>query len=264
MPALDEDVELHLRARMHSAVKRKARLVAPEQAAGGGGAHSSSSKDSSSSSSSSSHQHGHKPKHKHPHAHGSKHGGHGSSVHGAAAGHGQHTPAPLLGASDAEHGQGQQAGGSQQQVEEGPKPSGSTAPAGGRDEAPDGGPAGNSAPAAAAAAAPAAAAAAAAAVLRQASRLRCDVEVRLRARVPPPLSAVPGPLLSTAGGLLAKLVMQALLPSFLDLLAVDYARWASGDGARRGVAAGNLLPAKGGAAAAAPPREPQRASAGSE
>jgi hypothetical protein len=78
--------------------------------------------------------------------------------------------------------------------------------------------------------------------LQQISRLRCDVDVRLRVRVPPPLSAVPGPLLSTTGGLLAKLVMQALLPSFLDLLAVDYARWAAGDSSRRTTAAGSLLP----------------------
>ncbi len=79
--------------------------------------------------------------------------------------------------------------------------------------------------------------------MQQTSRLRCDVEVRLRVRVPPPLSAVPGPLLSTTGGLLAKLVMQALLPSFLDLLVVDYIRWASGDANRRSIAAGSLLPA---------------------
>ena len=80
--------------------------------------------------------------------------------------------------------------------------------------------------------------------LQQVSRLRCDVAVRVRLRVPPPLSAVPGPLLSTTGGLLAKLVMQALLPTFLDLLAVDYARWAAGDASRRTSAAGSLVPSQ--------------------
>ena len=81
-----------------------------------------------------------------------------------------------------------------------------------------------------------------AALMRQVSKLRCDVDVRLRVRVPPPLSAVPGPLLAGTGGLLAKLVMQALLPSFLDLLAVDYGRWAAGDAKRTTAAAGSLLP----------------------
>jgi hypothetical protein len=60
------------------------------------------------------------------------------------------------------------------------------------------------------------------------SALSCKVNLSMTLRLPYPLSIVPGPLLSTTAGLVAKLVMQSLLPSFLELLATDYGRWAMG------------------------------------
>ncbi|KAK9845919.1 hypothetical protein WJX81_005977 [Elliptochloris bilobata] len=48
--------------------------------------------------------------------------------------------------------------------------------------------------------------------------LAAAVRVRLDMWVAPPLDAVPGPLLGSAGGLLLRLLLQALLPSFLEML----------------------------------------------
>jgi len=180
---MDEEVELHLRARMHSTLKRKPRLVA-------------ASNGDSQQQQQQQQQHTHE--HQHPHAH-----KHVSTSRQHTSSHGQ--SAAKVGNSAS--GEAPDAAFAANQVEQ-VHPQPSSVPR-----------------------------------VQQISRLRCDVEVRLRVRVPPPLSAVPGPLLSTTGGLLAKLVMQALLPSFLDLLAVDYGRWAAGDANRRAIAAGSLLPA---------------------
>jgi hypothetical protein len=90
-----------------------------------------------------------------------------------------------------------------------------------------------------------AAAAAAAPAWQRMSSLACKVKLSMTLRMPHPLSIVPGPLLSTTAGLVAKLVMQALLPSFLELLATDYARWAAGSStqARQALPAGSLVAA---------------------
>lgn len=79
----------------------------------------------------------------------------------------------------------------------------------------------------------------------QSSKLRCKVDVSCTLRVPHPLSIVPAPLLSSTGSMVARLAMQALLPSFLELLAVDYARWAAGGSTsvRQATPAGSLVPA---------------------
>jgi hypothetical protein len=85
----------------------------------------------------------------------------------------------------------------------------------------------------------------------QESSLKCSVSLNMRLRLPHPLSIVPRPLLSTAAGLVAKLTMQALLPSFLELLSTDYSRWAAGSSTstRQAVAAGSLVPVAGAEAA---------------
>lgn len=75
-----------------------------------------------------------------------------------------------------------------------------------------------------------------------AGTLSCSVDVSFQVRLPAPLSVAPGPLLALAAGLVAKLALQSLLPPFLDLLAVDYGRWATGRGSRA-EAAGSLLAA---------------------
>ncbi|KAL6764905.1 hypothetical protein V8C86DRAFT_2465486 [Haematococcus lacustris] len=75
-----------------------------------------------------------------------------------------------------------------------------------------------------------------------AGTLSCSVDVSFQVRLPAPLSVAPGPLLALAAGLVAKLALQSLLPPFLDLLAVDYGRWATGRGSRAD-AAGSLLAA---------------------
>eukprot|EP00878_Enallax_costatus_P021428 GHUV01022680.1.p1 GENE.GHUV01022680.1~~GHUV01022680.1.p1 ORF type:complete len:240 (-),score=100.71 GHUV01022680.1:93-812(-) len=82
-------------------------------------------------------------------------------------------------------------------------------------------------------------------VWQRGSSLGCKVRLSMTLRLPHPLSIVPGPLLSTAAGLIAKLVMQALLPSFLELLATDYGRWASGSSTatRQATPAGSLVTA---------------------
>lgn len=83
-------------------------------------------------------------------------------------------------------------------------------------------------------------------VWQRGSVLGCKVKLSMTLRLPHPLSIVPGPLLSTTAGLVAKLVMQALLPSFLELLATDYGRWAAGSStaARQALPAGSLVTAE--------------------
>jgi hypothetical protein len=214
---IDEEVELHLRARMHSSVKRKARPVgAAEQQHGGKGPQ----------------QHQQEPNHRHPNAHHHHH--HRHHHHDAQQHHKQQHSLKQPGkpSTDSQAHEQQQLCGEQQDAAAGGTVARGTAASTAVVAPPGAAEAHDEAPAQAAGP-----------QLQQVSRLRCDVEVRLRVRVPPPLSAVPGPLLSTTGGLLAKLVMQALLPSFLDLLGVDYKRWASGDASRRTVAAGSLVPA---------------------
>lgn len=82
-------------------------------------------------------------------------------------------------------------------------------------------------------------------LLAQSSRLSVKVDLSFQLRLPPPLSLVPGALLSTTGGLVVKLVLQSLMPSFLQLLSVDYGRWASGTSTRtrQALPAGSLVPA---------------------
>ena len=72
-------------------------------------------------------------------------------------------------------------------------------------------------------------------------RLTCGTDVRGELAVPPPLSALPRPVLGTAGSLLAKAVAQAVLPRFAEMLAADYARWAVGS--RRSADGGLLVAA---------------------
>ncbi len=57
-------------------------------------------------------------------------------------------------------------------------------------------------------------------------RTNADPCVQFDVIMPPPLSVVPAPILALAGGLIARLVTDALLPSFLKLLATDYIRCA--------------------------------------
>lgn len=59
-------------------------------------------------------------------------------------------------------------------------------------------------------------------------QLAARVDLRVNINVPPPLRVVPGPLLSYAGGLVLKVALQQLLPTFLQLLAKDYQVWSSG------------------------------------
>lgn len=82
-------------------------------------------------------------------------------------------------------------------------------------------------------------------VWQRGGALSCNVRLGMTLRLPHPLSMVPGPLLSSTAGLVARLVMQALLPSFLELLAADYGRWASGSSTadRQAAPAGSLVDA---------------------
>lgn len=73
------------------------------------------------------------------------------------------------------------------------------------------------------------------------SAMACKVKLAMTLRLPHPLSIVPGPLLSTTASLVARLVMQSLLPSFLELLATDYGRWAAGSS--RAAPVGSLVAA---------------------
>lgn len=73
------------------------------------------------------------------------------------------------------------------------------------------------------------------------SQLHCSVDVNMSLQVPHPLSIAPRPLLATTGGLVMHMALQQLLPSFLEMLVVDYTRWMEGTGSRD-APAGSLLP----------------------
>lgn len=92
------------------------------------------------------------------------------------------------------------------------------------------------------------------------SALSCKVNLSMTLRLPHPLSIVPGPLLSTTAGLVSRLVMQSLLPSFLELLATDYGRWATGSS--RAAPVGSLV-AAGKQYLKSPPGQPQSSSSSS-
>lgn len=61
------------------------------------------------------------------------------------------------------------------------------------------------------------------------STLHANATVWASVRLGPPLNVVPGFLISYTGGLIATAVLQALMPSVLELLARDYATWAGGE-----------------------------------
>jgi len=61
--------------------------------------------------------------------------------------------------------------------------------------------------------------------------------------MPYPLSVVPGPLLSLGASLVSKATIKGLLPAFLQLLSIDYGRWASGQPRSRTQGTGSLLQA---------------------
>ena len=61
------------------------------------------------------------------------------------------------------------------------------------------------------------------------STLHANATVWAGVRLGPPLNVVPGFLISYTGGLIATAVLQALMPSVLELLARDYATWAGGE-----------------------------------
>ena len=61
------------------------------------------------------------------------------------------------------------------------------------------------------------------------STLHANAKVWASVRLGPPLNVVPGFLISYTGGLIATAVLQALMPSVLELLARDYATWATGE-----------------------------------
>eukprot|EP00884_Botryococcus_braunii_P015872 jgi/Botrbrau1/2969/Bobra.0026s0036.1 len=56
--------------------------------------------------------------------------------------------------------------------------------------------------------------------------LSCVVDVSVRLNMPPPFTAVPAPVLGAAGSLIMKALLRSLLPTFIELLAEDYRRWA--------------------------------------
>jgi len=61
------------------------------------------------------------------------------------------------------------------------------------------------------------------------STLHANAKVWASVKLGPPLNVVPGFLISYTGGLIATAVLQALMPSVLELLARDYGTWASGE-----------------------------------
>ena len=61
------------------------------------------------------------------------------------------------------------------------------------------------------------------------STLHANAKVWASVKLGPPLNVVPGFLISYTGGLIATAVLQALMPSVLELLAKDYGTWASGE-----------------------------------
>lgn len=64
-------------------------------------------------------------------------------------------------------------------------------------------------------------------VLHGSSTLHADARVWASVRLGPPLNVVPGFLISYTGGLIATAVLQALMPSVLELLSRDYQTWAA-------------------------------------
>lgn len=58
--------------------------------------------------------------------------------------------------------------------------------------------------------------------------LQARAQIVANVRLGPPLTVVPGFLLSYTGGLVATAVLQALMPTLLELLGRDYERWADG------------------------------------
>jgi hypothetical protein len=58
--------------------------------------------------------------------------------------------------------------------------------------------------------------------------VHASVEIVVRLKLFPPFTAVPGFLLSYTGGLVATALLQALIPTLLELLGRDYENWAEG------------------------------------
>ncbi|CAL8469209.1 g8750 [Coccomyxa elongata] len=58
--------------------------------------------------------------------------------------------------------------------------------------------------------------------------LQASAKIVAKVRLGPPLNVVPGFLLSYTGGLVATALLQALMPTLLELLSRDYERWADG------------------------------------
>ena len=74
--------------------------------------------------------------------------------------------------------------------------------------------------------------------------LQASVRLVANIRLGPPLNVVPGFLLSYTGGLVATALLQALMPTLLELLSRDYERWADGqarqsDGQSKALSDGN-------------------------
>ena len=62
------------------------------------------------------------------------------------------------------------------------------------------------------------------------STLHANAKVWASVKLGPPLNVVPGFLISYTGGLIATAVLQALMPTVLELLGRDYETWAAGGG----------------------------------
>lgn len=62
------------------------------------------------------------------------------------------------------------------------------------------------------------------------STLHANARVWASVKLGPPLNVVPGFLISYTGGLIATAVLQALMPTVLELLGRDYETWAAGGG----------------------------------
>ena len=68
------------------------------------------------------------------------------------------------------------------------------------------------------------------ATARSSSTLHANARVWASVKLGPPLNVVPGFLISYTGGLIATAVLQALMPTVLELLGRDYETWAAGGG----------------------------------
>jgi hypothetical protein len=69
----------------------------------------------------------------------------------------------------------------------------------------------------------------------QAPLLDCKVQINMAVKVPGALRVVPNGLLGYAGSVIAKTVLNAVLPNFLQLLANDFKQWVAGGGRRKEV-----------------------------